>query len=182
MRRAIPAVLALAALPACLDPNPQFDGDGSTSLVDDAGSADDAGSSADESTEGECITAGLDTGDTGDIPTLEDGSYMFVLAEPSSAELFFVWYPDPGPGELHLQSDVAVDLCAYLDCPGADNPQCVPPAVFGADESGFPGCCGRTVLDLSFSCLESSAKMHARMSGAEAPCTRVNLEVAKAIP
>lgn len=180
MRLALPAVLALVGVPACLDPNPDFDDGGSTSIADDNTSAP-----GDASSEGGCTPEPTDTGDDTEEP-LVDGEFSYVLEETSTVDAFNMWVEGAGMRTVHFETDVALDLCAYADCevePGLP-PPCVPPVTSDSlDDTGLFGCCNSTVLDLSFDCpADAGAKLHVRVSGADAACTAYQLEVATTNP
>jgi hypothetical protein len=196
LRRPLAGVLLALASGACLDPNPDFEGDetstGPTSASmsgdpssGDTSSADASSADASSSGAGVCEPDGYET--DGEMEGMIGvGVFSLILEEAGATDHFNMFVEGVGMGELHFAVDADLRICAYPSCEieAAMPPSCIAPATSSTlpDEGTF-GCCGDGVLDLGYECpAAQGAKIHVRVFGATADCTHYDLEAATTLP
>jgi hypothetical protein len=186
-------LLALASASACLDPNPDFDGEPSTT---DGGSADDgptsspgestsAPSSSSSETSATCEPDGFEPNDEmeAQIPL---GEHSMTLETVEGRDLYNVYFEETVPESLWMAAGADVEVCAFIECEGTfDPPQydCVEPAQSGSNDEGTIGCCGRPELAMTWTCApQLGAKLHLEVRGAAQDCTHYTLELTTTLP
>jgi len=172
-------VLACAGVPACLDPNADFDGP-VTSGSEGTGSSSGGGSSS--STEGptSCDADGFEPNDDQEA-SIQLGSYDVILETVDALDRYNIFFDDVGTGEFHMAADADVRVCAFVGCEGSFEPAVVDCTIGleGSNEGGNIGCCGGPALGMTYVCApELGAKLHLVVDQAPADCTLYTLELA----
>jgi hypothetical protein len=191
LRRPLAGVLLALASGACLDPNPEFEGDEtstgptSASMSGDASSDDPSSADTSSSGGGVCEPDGYET--DGEMEGMIGvGLFSLILEEAGATDHFNMFVDGVGMGELHFAVDADLRICAYPSCEiePAMPSSCIAPATSSTlPDQGTFGCCGDGVLDLAYECpAAQGAKIHVRVFGATADCTHYDLEAATTIP